>query len=61
MRELAKAVVAISAIVIIVVTGFDHGMDGDMARVAILAVSAVALGADAVTEWLEGRKAKSDQ
>jgi len=54
-REFAKAVVAICAVALIVVTGMNHGIDGDMARVGMLVIAAIALGADALTEWLETR------
>jgi len=54
-KEFAKAVVAIAAIALVAVTGMNHGLDGDMARTAMLMIAAVALGADALTEWLETR------
>lgn len=59
MKELTKAIVAMALIGIVVVTGMNHHIDGDLARVGILMIGAIALGADAVTEWLEGRRAES--
>ena len=56
MKEFAKAVVGISAVAILGIQAVNHDVNGQVLQWCIIAITAMVLGADAVTEWMEGRK-----
>lgn len=56
MKELTKAVVGMAMIALVCMAALNHGFDGELAKYAIGGIAVIALGADAVTEWLESRK-----
>jgi hypothetical protein len=45
-----------AVIALVCVSALNSGFDGDLAKYAIGGITIIALGADAVTEWLESRK-----
>ena len=55
MKELTKSIVAMALIALVGVSAMNHGLDGDLLRYCIIAITAVALGADAVATWMENR------
>ena len=55
MKELTKSIVAMALIAIVGVSAMNHGFNGELLRYCIIAITAVALGADVIITYLEGR------
>ena len=56
MKEFAKAVVGIAAVCILGIQAVNYSVNGGTLQWCIIAITAMVLGADAVTEWVEKRK-----
>ena len=50
-----RATVGITAIAIITVVALELGINGDIAKWAILGIGAIAVGAESLTAWLGSR------
>jgi len=51
-----RASVGIAAIAIITVVALGMGIDSDLAKWAIFGIGAIAVGAESLTTWINGRR-----
>ena len=53
-----RASVGIAAIAIITIVALGTGIDGDLAKWAIMGIGAIAVGAESLAAWVSGKRSE---